>query len=214
MSVKTLIGPDLADAEPMSPHPVSLQVTRSLHRERIQVLIRMALLIALGAIARSSICWIAYFVLPALAAILIQQKGGEGYLAQDGPRIRRVLHWLAGAYAYLWLLTDALPSAEGGSVMLEIEPDGTPSAGAAVSRLIRSLPALVVGMVLSFAAAFVWIVAASCTLINEEVPASVADFLTATLRFQFRFFAYHLSLVERYPAFESSSASRPSSVAG
>jgi hypothetical protein len=40
-------------------------------------------------------------------------------------------------------------------------------------------------------------------LASERVPPALSDFIEATLRYQFRLFAYHLSLVDRYPSFET-----------
>jgi hypothetical protein len=187
-------------------HPVSLRVQCSPDCDRVQVVIRLALLAALGAIGHSSVVCVAYLAVPPLVALRIQQKGGSRYLAEDGPRITAALRWLAGAYGYLWLLTDDLPTSEGGAIRLGIESDATPTTRSALARLIWSLPALMVGLVLSLAAVLVWIAAVVCALVERRVPAAIADFLTAVLRFQVRLFAYHLSLVARYPIFDTSIA--------
>ncbi len=187
----------------MSNHPVRFRVEPSAPRDRVHVAIRLALLVALGAVGYSTIYWVLYLALPAIAAALIADGGGERYRAARGPQIVRVLRWIAGAYAYLWLLTDALPAAEpGGPVELEVELAGAPTAGQALLRLLYSLPALVLLAILSFALFFVWIVGAIAVLATRRLPEAVADFLALTLRFQMRLAAYHLSLVDRYPSFE------------
>jgi hypothetical protein len=48
-----------------------------------------------------------------------------------------------------------------------------------------------------------WMVAAIAILFTERVPASLADFFATMLRYQFRVVAYHLSLVDAYPALSS-----------
>jgi hypothetical protein len=132
------------------------------------------------------------------------QRGSAQYLSEVAPPVVRGLRWLAAAYAYLWLLTDELPGADGtGPVLLEIEAGGAPSAASALARLVRSLPALLLMILLSFAAGLLWIVAALFIAISEQVPVGLADFLAAALRYQFRLIAYHLSLVDRYPSYES-----------
>src|SRR4051812_46966861 len=124
-------------------HPVRLRVKTPPHMAPIQVVIRLALLIAIGAIASSSIYWIAYLTLPAVAAILVSQRGGDRYLGEDGPRIVPALGWFASAYAYLWLLTDEIPGGAGEkAVELEIETGGSPTTGSALWRLLTSVPAV------------------------------------------------------------------------
>src|SRR6185295_10310825 len=149
----------------------------------------------------SSVYWIAYLALPALAASFILQRGSGQYLSEVAPVVVRVLRWLAAAYAYLWLLTDEPPGVAGASpALLEIETGGAPTAASALARLVRSLPALLLMILLSFAAGLLWIVAALFILVSEQVPTGLSDFLTAALRYQFRLIAYHLSLVDRYPS--------------
>jgi hypothetical protein len=163
----------------------------------------LLLLLALGAIGCSSLYWFAYFLLPALAALLIQQGGGERYVSEDAPAITRVLRWLAAAYAYLWLLTDEVPTtSHAAPVTLEIDTGGSPSPASALLRLFRSIPALLVLILCSLISSLLWIFAALSILVSQRVPPALSDFLTATLRYQFRLIAYHLSLVERYPSFD------------
>ena len=201
----------------MRPHPVRLRVeppprdgtspgsperTRD-PMDRVHVLIRILLLAAVGTVGCSSVYWLVYLGLPAVAALLISQKGPERYLAEDGPRIARVLGWLAAAYAYLWLLTDAFPTSDAGRpVTLEIESGGTPTTSSAILRLLTSLPALFLLAVLSAAAALLWVVGAVSILALRRIPTAVSDFLALTLRYQFRLVAYHLSIVDQYPSVE------------
>jgi hypothetical protein len=187
----------------MAAHPVAFRVSVAPQRERIHVAIRLLLLIGLGAIGCSSIYWLAYLLLPALAALLIQQKGADRYLAEEAPAITRALRWFAAAYGYLWLLTDALPStATASPVTLEIDAGGAPTAPSALLRLVRSLPALALLILFSCAAGILWFLAALSILVSQRLPPAMGEFLTATLRYQFRLIAYHLSLVDRYPAFD------------
>lgn len=184
----------------MSDHPVRLDIEPPKQTARIHVVTRLVLLAAFAALGCSGIYWFLYLALPALAAIAILRKGGERYLTEDAPRIVRVLRWLASAYGYLWLLTDFLPTADGSPVDLRIEVGGHPSAGSALLRLLFSLPALVLLVVLSAVAGIFWIAGAVLILLRERIPGPFADFLAFALRFQFQLVAYHLSLVERYPS--------------
>lgn len=185
----------------MSTHPVRFRVEPPARMQRVHVAIRLLLLMALGTLGCSSLYWVLYLALPALAALFVAQGGGARYLTDDAPGIVRVLRWLARAYAYLWLLTDAAPTVEaGGTVDLEVEPSGTPTAGSALLRLVYSIPALFLLMILSFVAGILWIVEAIVILVRARPSLGISDFLAMTLRFQFRLVAYHLSLVDRYPS--------------
>ena len=188
----------------MGTHPVQLHVERPTRSGRIHVFTRLVLLLAVGALGCSSIYWALYLALPAVVALLVLQRGSARYLAEDAPRATRVLRWFASAYAYLWLLTDTLPTAEGGPVDLRVEASGSPTAASALLRVLTSLPALLLVVLLSAAASVLWVIGAVFILARERMPGAIADFLVVALRYQFRLFAYHLSLVERYPSLEDS----------
>lgn len=213
--MSTLDSVRIAPSIDMRPHPVTLRVEPPAQLDRVHVLVRLTLLAALGTVGCSSVYWLLYLALPALASLRISQKGPRRYMAEDGPRIARVLRWFAAAYAYLWLLTDAFPTNEGdGPAQLEVEPCGSPSASAALGRLVSSLPALLVLAVLSLAAAFLWPVGAFMILVRRRIPAALHDFIAQTLCYQFRLFAYHLSVVDQYPAFGvCADTPRPSNMA-
>jgi hypothetical protein len=79
----------------MSSHPVHLHVATPERMSRAHLVIRLAFLTSLGALGWSSLYWVAYLALPALAAAFISQRGAEGFLRDDAPRIERALRWLA-----------------------------------------------------------------------------------------------------------------------
>ena len=188
----------------MHAHPVQLEIARSEKTQRIHVAIRVVLLAAIAIVGCSSVYWVLYLALPALVALRIVQGGADRYLAEDGPRIVRGLRWLTSAYAYLWLLTDVLPtSAPASPVDLEIRPEGHPTAASALLRIVLGLPAMLFGVVLTLGVGLIWLVGAVAILIRERLPTAIGDFVVLALRFQFRVAAYHLSLVDRYPALET-----------
>jgi hypothetical protein len=200
----------------MAPHPVQLYVDLQPRTQRIHIVIRLLLLAAIGAIGCSSVYWILYLGLPAVVAMRILQRGNQGadggqrYLADDGPKVIRILRWLASAYGYLWLLTDVLPTAQGSPIDLEIHSGGRPTAGSALLRILTAFPALILLMVLSVVLGLAWLVGAVFVLVRERMPSAITDFLSFVLRFQMRLAAYHLSLVDRYPSFELSGGRRTS----
>lgn len=162
---------------------------------------RLMLLVSLGAVGLSSFYWLLYLAVPVVIALIVSDQDGDYYMEQDAPRLVRVLRWLAGAYAYLWLLTDAVPKADpGGPVELEIDIHGEPTMHSALVRVVTSLPALVVLAVLSLIATVLWVIGAISILVTRRVPLGVTDFIAMKLQYQFRLLAYHLSLVDEYPA--------------
>jgi len=56
-------------------------------------------------------------------------------------------------------------------------------------------------MVLGVISGFLWVIAAVSVLINKTYPRSIYGFQRAVLRSVGRLFAYHASLVDRYPPF-------------
>jgi len=184
-------------------HPVQLALDPPVPSRRVHVVARAIFLVALGALGASSLYWLLYLLLPAVVALLITEKGSDRALAEDGPMAIKLLRWLASANAYLWLLTDVLPTSEptSGAVKLSIQTEGTPTPTTALLRLVYSLPGLVLVAVLNVLVVPFWLVGATWILTAQRIPDVVRDFLTFTLRYQFRFAAYHLSLVNRYPAF-------------
>jgi hypothetical protein len=186
----------------MTAHPVQFHVEAPAQMERIHIVIRLAILLALGTVAWSSVYWFVYLLIPAAAALVISQKSYQRYFAEDAPPIGRVLHWLAAAYAYLWLLTDRFPTgADQGPVEFRLEVQSAPTVSSALLRLIYTLPALFVLVIISIAASFLWIIGAITIVLSGKLPSAFANFFALKLRYQFRLLAYHLSLVDQYPSF-------------
>jgi len=186
----------------MSDHPVQLEVTIPTRTARLHVVTRLVLLVALGVLGTSAVTWAVYLAIPAVVALVISQKGGDHYVADSSVSIVKVLRWFASAYGYLWMLTDVLPTTQGGPVGLHVTPEGHPSMASALSRLLTTLPALLVLAVLSAVAGLLWIAGAVTVLVRERMPAGIARFIAVVLRYQFRLVAYHLSLVDRYPSLQ------------
>jgi Domain of unknown function (DUF4389) len=181
-------------------HPVQFHV-QSLPLRRVHVFLRLGVIAVLSVVGCSSAYWLVYLVLPVLAALLLSRDGARGYLDRDASTGIRIIRWFAGAYAYLWLLTDALPTTGAQTpVELTIETHGDPTPSSALWRLVTSLPALFLLVLMSMVATILWVVGCISVLATERVPAPITDFIALKLRYQFRIIAYHLSLVDAYPA--------------
>jgi hypothetical protein len=185
-------------------YPVTFDVDRPEKFERPQVFLRILVAVILS-ILGGALGWIfglVYLVLPVVAAIFVSQKGGEKYLAEDGPRVTGWLRWIVAFYAYLGILTDRFPTEKPEEIVrFEVQTSGTPTVGSALLRLIYSIPSAFVLSILSIVSAVIWLIAAVMVLIQENYPEGLYNFQRGILRWEARLLGYHASLVEQYPPF-------------
>ena len=168
--------------------------------DRVQVVLRVVV-VWLAALVGIPFGWILYLGFPVLAAVLISQKDGSRYLTEDGPRVIGWLRWVVGVIAYLWMLTDRIPSSGEATVRFEVEPSGTPTTGSALLRILMAIPSAFILALLMFVSAIIWIIAAIWILIAETYPESLYGFQRGIVRWAARLLAYLASLVDTYPPF-------------
>jgi hypothetical protein len=195
------------------PFPVTFDVERPPVFQRAHVFLRVALLILVGWVGHPfGLLWLG---VPVVAAILVAQKGGRGYLDEDGPTVTRALGWILAVVAYLALLTDSLPGRNEHQVRFHVDRAGSPTVGSALLRILYAIPSLIVLAILAFVGAIAWVIAAVLVLVNERYPDSLWRFLLGLVRWQACLLAYLASLVDRYPPFAletgSLSSAAPSS---
>jgi len=186
----------------MAAYPVVFDIVRPERFDRLHVLLRFVVfaVLAMFGVCVGHVGSFVYFVLPVVVAVLVAQKGSFRYMAEDGPRVAMALRWILGAFAYLALLTDRLPTGDtDGPIRFEIHPESSPTAGTALLRLVTSIPFAIALAVLGIVASMVMGIASLFVLFTERVPAQVYDFQCAVMRASARFFAYHASFVDRYP---------------
>jgi hypothetical protein len=178
-----------------------LDLVRPERFTRPQVILRFFALMALGIIGRplGSLIALAYLLVPLIAAARIGDRGGARYLSQSAPSAARELWYAFDALAFLMLLTDQLPQKNIHAVRFEVQAQGSPTVTSALLRLIASAPEAFVLMMLGFISGFTWLIAALCVLIYRDYPDWIFAYHRAVLRFAARLFAYHASLVDRYP---------------
>ena len=189
----------------MASYPVTFAINPPERFQRPQVAIRVLLLFItswLGGLA-GAILGLPYLFLPIASAVLISQKGADRFMREDAPRVAGWLRWLICLYAYLFLATDQLVfTQEPGAILhFEVQPQGTPTAGSALLRLIYSIPSAFVLGLIGIVAGVLWLVAAVYILFQETCPKGIYDFFRGYLRWQARLLGYHASLVEEYPPF-------------
>src|SRR5262245_10037079 len=110
----------------MHTYPVHYAVERPLRYTRLQLLVRLAVSVALGILGLSlGLLYLAAFIGLAAYAAARTSGGRDGatYLREDGPRVQRALAWFAAVYAWFGLVTDTPPQhAPDEQVHISIEP--------------------------------------------------------------------------------------------
>jgi hypothetical protein len=188
----------------MLAYPVHYTVTKPTRFTRLQLLVRLLASAALGLLGLSLglLVLVAFIALPAFAATRLSSRDGESYLREDGPRVARLLAWMAAVYAWFALVTDALPRRQPDeTVQVRIEPLGTPDAATALWRLLVGLPSAVVLAFLGCLGGLVWLWSALRVLLFEQVGDSAHAYLAGVQRWTVRLLAYQAALVDVYPPF-------------
>lgn len=185
----------------MSPYPAIFDVSLPERCERLQLVLRLLILIVLGLVG-ISLGWVfllAFFALPGIAAIVVNARGPRHYLEQVGPSIQRLARWLLSFEAYMCFLTDRFPTGEEALVRYDVAPVGTPTPASALWRLVASLPEVLVLVALGWVGALVWLLSAVFVLVGAAIPPALLGFQRGLLRWQARLLAYHASLVDVAP---------------
>jgi hypothetical protein len=203
-------------AENMTPYPVFFSIARPERFDRVQLALRIALLVVLSifGLTIGAISSLLYLGLPIAAAMAIRSHGSR-FLADGAPRFVRALRAILGAYAYAMLLIDRVPEGDDDRVTFAIEPGAWhespgPTVGVPLLRGLYALPSAFVLAILSIPAWIVWLVAAVMILFTEEYPTGLHDFQCGILRWQARLYAYEAGLVEAYPPFALDAGALPS----
>ena len=179
--------------------PVVFDLERPPTFQRAHVLLRITLLVVIGWIGHPlGLLWVG---IPAVAAILVAQKGGQRYLDENGPMVTQALNWILDVTANVALLTDRLPAAGEHPARFEVERSGVPTTGSTLVRIFYVIPSLIVFAVLMFVGSIVWVIAVVCVLVDERYPAGLWRFLRGLLRWEACVLAYLASLTDRYPPF-------------
>jgi hypothetical protein len=198
----------------MNMHPIQIELCqeRPNQFQRLHVLFRVIFLLALSVVFHASggLMGIFYFLLPVISAVLLSQHGASSFLKSDSSWLRKALCWYAAFGAYMALLTDKLPTQDPAEfIRIEVQPEGNPTIGSALSRLFYSIPSFLVLGLLSIAGTVVWVFAALFILLRESYPPMLYRFLQGLLYWQLRLLPYHASLIEQYPPFSLEVGSRP-----
>jgi hypothetical protein len=184
---------------------VSFDVERPARFGRAGVPLRLVILLLF--FLPGSINWIAsLFYLPITTAVLVSQKGPQGYFVEDRERMTVLVGWIVGIYSYFAYLTDdlTLDARSATSIRFTVEASGEPTPRSALARIVTSLPNVAVFGVFGIAALGVWVLASFSILLTGNYPRPLYAYQRAINRWQARLFSYHTSLVSDYPSFRLS----------
>lgn len=187
----------------MSAYPVHLLVVQPARFSRLQLAVRLIAGLVLGLLGFGFglVFSVAYLALPAFASVRLSSHP-EGYFEVDGPRVLRLLRWLAAISGWAGLITEDLPSgAPDERIRVTIEGRPHATAGSALLRVLTGIPSALVLGILFMIGAFVWIWAAFSILLFERVGPHAFRYLVGLQRWNIRLLAYQASLVEAYPPF-------------
>ena len=183
-------------------YPVTFDVVRPAKMARVHVVLRVLIVVVASSVTGNfGGLGLVYLFFPVVAAVLVSQKDGARYLAEDGERVTRWVAFVVGVLAYIAMLTDELPGGGRTPVRVEIQRSGTPTAGSALLRILYAIPSALVLAVIGIASWVVWIIAAISVLINESYPEGLWRFQRGVVRWEARLLGYIASLVEPYPPF-------------
>lgn len=186
-------------------YPLRFSAARPERFTRIQLLVRLAAFIVIGAVGLSfaGVFAVAYLALPVYAAIRATAGATPQEAAGDERRVLGVLRWLAAVSAWFGLVAERLPThvpEETVSLTLVGSPArATP--GSALLRILTGLPSALVLMVLACVGVFVWMWAALSILFTERVGPGAYTYLLGLQRWSVRLLAYQARLVDEYPPF-------------
>jgi len=186
----------------MSTYPVVFNVNRPDRFDRQRVGVRLVLVGLLWLLVTTPLVIITHAALPLIAAIVISNKDGRRFIEEDAERFTAGIRWYLSLLAYITFLTDRFPL-DGAEelVTLEVQPQGSPTVGSALSRLVLSIPSAFVLTILAIAGAVVWAVAVISVLTRESYSERLYNFQLGIMRWHARLLAYHASLVDQYPPF-------------
>jgi hypothetical protein len=189
---------------------VTFDATHQEKYDRTQVVIRLVIAIILS-IAGAAIGWLhglLFLAIPVVAAILISQKGARKYLEESEQNITLWLRYIISFYSYMGLLTDKLPN-QPGAVRFEVTPQGEPTAGNVLLRIILAIPSAIVLVILGIVGAVLGLIAAIMILIQESYPEGIFNFLRGCMRWESRLLVYMAGLVQDYPPFAFDTGPEP-----
>jgi hypothetical protein len=109
---------------------------------------------------------------------------------------------LAQAASYLFLLTDKAPIEKDASpVRFDVTPQGQPTPGGVLLRIILVIPHAIVLFFIGIVAFILMIVAAIMVLVQEKYPEGIFNFLRGDMRWNVRVFVYLAGFAQEYPPF-------------
>lgn len=184
-------------------YPVTFDADRPETHDRVQIVIRILVLILLSIVGSvAGVLGLLYLAVPVLAAIFISQKGARTYLDEADKNVGLWLRYVVAFYAYMLLMTDKLPTDGVRQIVrFDFAPDGEPTPGGVLVRIITAIPHGIVLAILGVVSAVLWVIAAVIILVQERYPEGIWNFQRGFLRWAARVLGYLAGFSQAYPPF-------------
>lgn len=183
-------------------HPVRLEVTDDLQRNRLTSFFRLILAIP-------HIIWSGLWGIAAVLAVIVSwfTTLAQGQTPQGlHDFIARYMRYSTQANAYLYLVADPFPAFTpdaGYPIDLHIAPPAPQRRVITAFRIILAIPVLVVSAVLGYLIQVLAIICWFVAVFTAKVPLGVRNLSAWCLKFTAQTYAYAGLLTERYPSFDS-----------
>lgn len=183
-------------------HPVQLEVTDDLKRNRLTSFFRLILAIP-------HFIWAGLWGIAALLAVVVSwfTTLATGQTPQGlHDFIARYLRYSTHTNAYLYLVADPFPAftpEAGYPIDLHIAPPAPQRRVVTAFRIILAIPVLVVATVLGYLLQVLAIISWFTAVFTAKVPLGVRNLSAWCLKFTMQTYAYAGLLTERYPSFDS-----------
>lgn len=192
-----------AAAPPQPEHPIRLEVTDDLRRNRLTVFFRLILAIP-------HILWLwlwqiaaAFAAIANWAATLLTGQSPQGLHNFLAAFVRYYTH----VTAYIFLVADPFPGFAGrrGTYPLDVEiaPPRPQNRWITGFRIILAIPVLILNSVLQYVYQIIGFLGWFVCLALGRMPQGMRDLSAYCLRFQAQTFAYTAVLTDRYPSLSS-----------
>jgi hypothetical protein len=186
----------------MDQHPITLQVTDDLSRNRLTVAFRWLLVIP-------HLIWLSLWGIAVALAVIVSwfatlfagqtPQGLHDFIAQ-------YLRYSTHVNGYLYFLADPYPGFLGDQPYdadLTIAPPAPQNRLVTFFRFFLAIPAAIVLYVISLLLSVLWIIAWIVGIFTGGIPLGMRNLIAWIIRFTQQTYAYLMLLTDRYPSFTS-----------
>jgi D-xylose transport system permease protein len=193
-------------------HPIRLEVTDDLARNRLTVLFRI--LLAIPHLLLLAVWGIAFY------AVAIANWFATLFAGRSPQRLHdfqaRYLRYTTQVSAYMFLLADPFPvfgGDAGYAVDLQVPPPETQTRATVLFRLVLVIPAYILGALLGLLLELLAFLGWFAALVTGRMPDGLQNLGVLCLRYQIQTSAYLFLLTPRYPSLSTGASTAPAASA-